>query len=438
MPATPMTHPLLRVLLLFLVLGGRVAVAQDNWPEFRGPHGDGHADAAALPLTWSETEHVRWKTPIHDRGWSSPVIWGDQIWLTTATTDGKQLFALCGRSQVGRHRSRLAPVRHRRAGLLHPLQQLRQLHAGHRTGSRLRTFRLGRHRRDRYGHRPNALGAAGSSLRSFSRARLIADSLAQFVDPDVRRLRPEYLVALDKQTGETVWRTDRNIQYETDDGDFHKAFSTPTVIQAAGREQLISPSAAATIAYDPATGRELWRVRCGGMNAAARPLFGQGLVFATTAAGGWQLFAVRPDGLGDTTDSHVAWKSGKSIPSRSSPLLVGDRLFMVSDAGVASCVDAKTGDQLWQKRIAGEYAASPHLCRRPHLFFQRTRGIAPSSSRAPNFASSPSTRSTRAAWPRPRSPAMPSFCGPRRISIVSSNSAPGVTAIVRNCSPARG
>ncbi len=180
-----------------------------------------------------------------------------------------------------------------------------------------------------------------------------------------------YLIALDKKTGETVWRTDRHIQYETDDGDYHKAYSTPSVIKVAGREQLISPSAGATIAYDPATGHELWRVQSGGMNAAARPLFGHGLTFATTAAGGYQLFAVRPDGVGDTTDSHVAWKFAKSIPSRSSPLLVGDRLFMVSDAGIASCIDAKTGEALWQKRLPGEYTASPIFANPAGSTFQR-------------------------------------------------------------------
>ena len=144
----------------------------------------------------------------------------------------------------------------------------------------------------------------------------------------------------------------------------------------AGHEQLVSPSAGATIAYDPATGRELWRVKSGGMNAAARPLFGHGLVFATTATGGWQLFAVRPDGSGDTSDTHLAWKSGKTIPTRSSPLLIGDLIFMVSDAGVASCVDAKTGDQIWQKRLPGEYTASP-IFANGRIYFFNEKGDAP-------------------------------------------------------------
>jgi len=169
----------------------------------------------------------------------------------------------------------------------------------------------------------------------------------------------QYVVGLDKKTGKTVWKKDREIDYGSDDGDGKKAYGTPRVIEAAGRAQLVSPSAGATVAYDPGTGGELWRVRSGGMNASARPLFGHGLVYATTAAGGFQLFAVRPDGKGDVTGSHVAWKFAKSVPSRSSPLLVDDLIFMIADQGVASCVEARSGQSVWQKRIEGAFSASP-------------------------------------------------------------------------------
>jgi outer membrane protein assembly factor BamB len=137
-----------------------------------------------------------------------------------------------------------------------------------------------------------------------------------------------------------------------------KGYSTPTVIEVAGQRQLISPSAGATMAFDPASGKELWRVRSGGMNAATKPLFGFGLVYCTTASGGIQLFATKPDGSGDITETNIAWKQNKTIPSRSSPLLVGDHLFMISDKGVASCVDAKTGQQIWSQRMPGNYSAS--------------------------------------------------------------------------------
>jgi outer membrane protein assembly factor BamB len=138
-----------------------------------------------------------------------------------------------------------------------------------------------------------------------------------------------------------------------------KAYRTATVIEVNGQPQLVSPSAGATIAYAPRTGEELWRVKHGGMNAAARPLFGHGRLYVNTADGGFKLFAVRPDGSGDVTETHVDWKCNKNVASRSSQLLLGDLIFMVNEASIASCVDAASGNQLWQHRFGGDYCASP-------------------------------------------------------------------------------
>jgi outer membrane protein assembly factor BamB len=168
----------------------------------------------------------------------------------------------------------------------------------------------------------------------------------------------QYVVALDKKTGETLWRRDRNIDYGTDNGDWKKAYCTATVIEHAGRTQIISPSATDTVAYAP-DGSELWRVHHGGMNAAARPLFGHGLVYIAAGDGGMSLVAVRPDGTGDVTDTHIEWSTNKSVPKRPSQLLVGDLFFMIDDKGVVSCLEAATGDIVWQKRISGAYWASP-------------------------------------------------------------------------------
>jgi outer membrane protein assembly factor BamB len=131
------------------------------------------------------------------------------------------------------------------------------------------------------------------------------------------------------------------------------------VIVVNGQLQLISPSAGATIAYDPRTGKEIWRVQSGGMNASARPLWAHGMIYATTAAGGWQLFAVRPDGQGNITQSNFGWKQPKTVPTRSSPIMVDDLIYMVNDQGIFSCVEAKTGKQVWSRRVGGNYTASP-------------------------------------------------------------------------------
>ncbi len=342
------------LLLVFAI----TAHAGDNWPQFRGPSGDGHSDAKGLPLTWSETEHVRWKTPIHDKAWSSPVIWGKQIWLTTALEDGKANYAVCVDLESGKilHDIKLWEIESPQfcipynsyASCTPVIEEGRvYVHFGSQGTAALDT-QTGSVIWSRRDLPCNHFRGPGSSP-------ILVDNLLVLTFDGFDY---QYVTALDKTTGQTVWRTDRNIEYGTKDGDMKKGYSTPTVIEIAGQRQLISPSAGATMAFDPATGKELWRVRSGGMNAATKPLFGFGMVFCTTASGGIQLFATRPDGSGDITETNIAWKQNKTVPSRSSPLLVGDHLFMISDAGVASCVEAVTGQQVWSKRLPGKYSAS--------------------------------------------------------------------------------
>jgi outer membrane protein assembly factor BamB len=348
------TFSIAGLLLVFSV----TAYAGDNWPQFRGPSGDGHSDAKGLPLTWSETEHVRWKTPIHDKAWSSPVVWGKQIWLTTALADGKANYAVCVDLDNGKilHDIKLWEIESPQfcipynsyASCTPVIEEGRvYVHFGSQGTAALDT-QTGSVIWARRDLPCNHFRGPGSS------PILVDNMLILTFDG----FDYQYVTALDKTTGQTIWRTDRNIEYGTKDGDMKKGYSTPTVIEIGGQRQLISPSAGATMAFDPATGKELWRVRSGGMNAATKPLYGFGMVFCTTASGGIQLFATRPDGAGDITDTNIVWKQSKTIPTRSSPLLVGDHLFMVSDAGVASCVEAVTGQQVWSKRLPGKYSAS--------------------------------------------------------------------------------
>jgi outer membrane protein assembly factor BamB len=349
-------------LLTLLILSMAVfAVAGENWPQFRGPHSAGRADSAKLPITWSEKKNIAWKTAIHDKGWSSPVVWGDQVWLTTAKADGSQLFAVCVDRDSGaivrdvkvfdvEHPSELWKGFNSFASPTPAIEEGRvYVHFG-TYGTACLDTKTGKtlwQRRDL--HCDHWRGAASSPI-------LYGDALFLTFDGyDV-----QYVVALDKKTGETLWKKDRDINYKTDNGDLKKAFATPSLLTLDGKTQLVSPSAAATIAYDPRTGDELWKVHHGGMNVTTPPLHGQGKVFLCTGDGGLRLLAVRPGGKGDVTDSHIDWSVKKPlVPSRSSPILVHDLLYMVNEAGVVSCLEAKSGGLVWQERLGGKYWASP-------------------------------------------------------------------------------
>lgn len=366
--------PLALAVLPVLALLAGALEAGENWPQFRGPTGDGRSDATGLPLRWSETENVRWKTAIHGRGWSSPVVWGGQIWLTTATLDGKKLYAV----QVDRESGEVARdirlfdvanprEKHKLNSYASPTPVIEEgrlyVHFGS-YGTACLDTKTGDTVWERRDLPCNHWRGPGSSPILFGRLVIVHfDGFDQ-----------QYVVALNRATGETVWRTDRSNDYGTDDGDFKKAYSTPLVIQAAGRTQLISPGSRATTAYDPLTGKEIWQVRFREFSSTARPLYGHGLVFINTGFGKARLLAVRPDGEGDVSDSHIAWTLRKGVGSKPSPLLVDDLLFLVDDGGVASCVEARTGKNVWTERLGGNFSASP-VQAEGRIYFSSHEGV---------------------------------------------------------------
>jgi outer membrane protein assembly factor BamB len=361
--------------LLSLSLTAFVA-ADDNWTQFRGPRGSGRADSAKLPITWSEKKNTVWKTAIHDKGWSSPVIWGDQVWLTTAKADGSQLFAVCVDRDKGNivHDVKLFDVDHPSElwknynSFASPTPAIEEgrvyVHFG-TYGSACLDAKTGKtvwQRGDL--HCDHWRGAASSPI-------LFGDSLFLTFDGyDV-----QYVIALDKRTGSTLWKKDRAIDYKTTNGDLKKAFGTPSLLTIDSTPQFVSPAAMATIAYDPNTGDELWKVNHGGMNVTTPPLYGGGKLFLCTGDGGLRLLAVRP-GRGDITDTNIDWSVKKPlVPSRSSPILVDGLLYMVNEAGIVSCVEAKTGELVWQERLGGKYWASPiHASGRLYFFDEAGAG----------------------------------------------------------------
>lgn len=351
----------MRIVLLTvaMLLPAALGSAGEDWPQFRGPDGDGHGSAVGLPLTWSETENVVWKTAIHDHGWSSPVIWGRQVWLTTATEDGRQLFAVCVDRDNGQivhdlkvfdvdRPARIAEVNSYASPT--PVVESGRVYVHYGTyGTACLDTKTGKTlwaRRDL--NCDHHMGPGSSPI--------LYDRLAIF---HVDACDVQYVVALDKETGRTVWKTDRSIDYGKVHPFCRKAFCTPTVVDSGGRAELISPGSKAMMGYDPRTGEEVWKIGYYGWSMTPRPVFGHGLVYVIMDYDHPQLWAVRPGGRGDVTEENVAWKVEKGMPSTPSLLLVDDLLLMVTDAGVATCVEARTGEVVWRERIGGNYSASP-------------------------------------------------------------------------------
>ncbi len=355
-------------LMLLATLCPAWASAGEDWPEFRGPTADGHSDSVGLPLTWSETENVAWKTPIHDRGWSSPVVWGSQVWMTTATEDGRRLFAVCVDRGTGK--------------IVHDLEvfdvdepdTIAKINSYASPTPVIESGRVYVH----YGTYGTACLDTETGETLWTRRDLQCDhhmgpgsSPTLFGDLmifHVDAMDVQYVIALDKTTGNTVWKTDRSIDYTLVIPFLRKAFCMPAFIRSGGRIQMVSPGAKGVMAYDPRTGEELWKVRYFGWSMAPRPVFGHGLVFVIVDYDHPELWAVRPDGRGEVTDTHVAWKIRKGMPNAASLLLVDDLLYMVNDMGLASCVEAETGEIVWQERIEGAYWASP-LCVDGRIYF---------------------------------------------------------------------
>lgn len=340
----------------------------EHWNQFRGPGGDGQAASAALSVHWSEQQNIRWKTAIPGKAWSSPVVWENQIWLSNATEDGKRLSAICIDAATGQTMHEVTVFEIAEPMFCYPYNSYARptpvvqrdrlwVHYGS-AGTACLDTRSGKVLWRRQDLPCNHHRGPGSSPIVFEDLLIV-----NFDGFDL-----QYVVALDKHTGRTVWKTDRTLDYGTDNGDLKKAYCTPTVFEHGGRLQMVSPAAAGTIAYDPRTGRELWKVHHGGFNAAARPLYHDGRVILNTE-GGMKLLAVRPDGSGDVTKSHIEWTTGRATPTRPSQLIVGEHLYMVNDQGIVSCLEVKTGQTVWTQRMGGRHSASPiHAAGRLYFF----------------------------------------------------------------------
>jgi outer membrane protein assembly factor BamB len=375
-------HPGAKVINQILLLASPLllcvecALAGTDWPAFRGPFGDGRVSAPSdtrpvgLPVTWSETENVKWKTAIHDQGWSTPVIMGGQVWLTTATVDGHDFFVLCLDAATGQVKFEEKLFSRDNS---EPLGNARGVNCYATPSPALEPGRV-------YAH----FGSFGTACLDTTASKVLwkrddlpcrhyrGPSSSPVLFEDLLILTfdgadKQYVTALDKQTGKTVWKTDRSVAWNDEnsndpmirDGDRRKAHSTPVLINANGKAQLLSSGAKAAYGYDPRTGKEIWRAAYDAWSAAPMPVFDNGLAFLATGYGTTELWALKVDGQGDVAGSKVVWKFGSMVPKAASPVLADGMIYLISDDGVITCLEEVTGKQVWRQRIGGKFWASP-------------------------------------------------------------------------------
>jgi len=387
----------LLLLTSVFLLSTMAGPAEDEWPQWRGPDGQGHAIGAVdLPIEWSATENVKWHADIPGRGHSSPVISGQQIWVTTA------LETEATKEEIEKRRDSILGDYTMLALLSHVT--LKAICIDRNTGKILQQVELlsvndpqGAHRLNSYATPTPILrrgrlfchfGAYGNACVDTEKGTVLwtnTELFVQHINGPVSKPvlwnnliivhmdggDRQFIAALDVDSGKVVWKTDRSGELP-DNPQKKKAYSTPLVVEVAGKDQLISPAANWLYAYDPATGRELWKFNYGkpGFSNVASPVAGKGLLFMPTGYGNTEILGLE---LREKQAPKVIWRQKKGAPSTSSPTLIGDQLYFVSNNGVLSCMEALSGKVHWQERMDGNYSAAP-LFADGHLFFCSQEG----------------------------------------------------------------
>lgn len=352
----------MRALAIAFLIAGAVGqpLSAADWHQFRGPQGQGHADAHDLPTRWSETENVAWKIAIPGEGHSSPIVVNDQIWLTSAQEEGRSLRALCIDRAGGE--------------VIRNVELFRLDDAGPKNVKNSFASPTPVVDKDRvYIH----FGQRGTACLSTSGDVLWKNSTLRYNQPYGGASTPilfenlliltcdgtdtQFLVALNRQTGKVVWKTVRTHFKERATPLPLMAYSTPLVVVVDGVPQIVSSAADHAAAYDAHTGREIWWLRYDGFSEVFRPVTWRGLVFLQgfENVAEVKLYAIRPDGKGEITNTHIEWKLDRGAPFVPSPLVVEDELYIINDSGIAMCLDAKNGHEHWKQRLGGNHSASP-------------------------------------------------------------------------------
>lgn len=389
-------------LLLFVIaigLGVGTLTADDEWPQFRGPDGQGHSTATGLPVHWSETENITWKTALPGEGHSSPVISGDQIWVTTAI-----ILPLTPEEE----KARLAALNDKDQLKVAGELTLQAVQLNRQTGAIERTVDLFKVSAPQPKHGLNSYASptpviSGNTLfchfGSYGTACVDRTSGEVLWRNDSLRVEHQngpgsspviwedrliihfdgtdrqYIAALNAKNGEVVWETNRSGEMDPRP-DLKKAYGTPLVVKTETGPQVISPAANWVYGYDPRDGHEIWKASYGqlGFSTVPRPIVLGDKVFVATSYSQSRLVAVKLGGTGDITETHTAWMSDRQIPQKPSLIGLDGRLYFSSDKGIVRCVNSETGEDVWFERLNGDYSASP-IASEGHLYFFNQEGI---------------------------------------------------------------
>ncbi len=361
----PRTHALFGISIL---VATACTVAKAEWPEFRGPTTMGTYDGA-LATEWSEDKNITWRKEIHGLGWSTPAIMDGKVWFTTAAEKGSTMSVFCLDEKNGDVLldkvivtvDNPEPLNNKMNTYATPSPVVEAGRVYISFGS-YGTFCLDTETFETIWQRRDITAShwrgPGSSLAMWENLIVLTHDGAD----------QQYHVALDKATGNTVWRADRSTDYgdekdgrPANSGDMRKGYSTPIFVKVGDKTQMICNSAKACWAYDAATGDEIWNVHYSTHSPSSRPVYSEelGMAFINTGLGKAEVWAIKldPEMSGDVSESHVKWKLLKRTPKRSSPVIV-DGLFFMANDGVVSCADAATGEVLWMERAGKDYSAS--------------------------------------------------------------------------------
>ena len=335
----------------------------ENWTQFRGPGGQGLSSEQGVPLTWSDTENVTWKTAIPGEGWSSAVIHGDHVFVTSTTDDGRSCHVICLERQSGKIRWNTRvfeqQVRKKRNensdATPTPTTDGQHVFAVFSSGRMVAldfegTVVWTNHDVNFYGHH----GLAASPILYEDLVIMAYDGSSDGENNKVGWKIPwqqAVLLAVEKKTGKTRWRGKRGLS--------RLGHVTPNILRRNGTTQIVSGAGDAVQGFDPKDGRRIWSVYSKGEGVTPSIVVGDGLIFSCSGFEAPTIRVIRAGGTGDVTTSHMVWEQTKGVPSLASMLYVKPHIYSVSDKGIVTCFQGATGDVVWQERIGGKHSASP-------------------------------------------------------------------------------